>query len=150
MTGVLAFVHDVDILGLEAYAYIRAYLIEIGRLYEPFEALEIDNGIIMHALEGHRGDRSAQMAVVGSDDIDILGADNDIHRLVLFKAEVNASELASEEFDQSVLKHYAVKDIALADEVRDEGVLRLVIDILGRSDLLDASLVHDYDRVGHA
>ena len=89
------------------------------------------------------------MPVVRCDNVDILGADNNIDRLVLFKAEVHALEFAAEEFDQSVLKHNTVEDIALADEVGNKCVLRLVINILGRADLLDAALIHDNDGVGH-
>ena len=103
----------------------------------------------MHALKRYRGDGSAQVSVIGGDDVDILGADNDVDGLVFLKAEVDAFELAAEEFDQSVLKHNAVEDVAFADEVRDKCVFRLVIDILGRADLLDAALIHDDDSVGH-
>ena len=48
-----------------------------------------------------------------------------------------------------VLQHHAVQDVALADKVRHEGVLRLVIDINGGADLLDAALGHDHHRVRH-
>ena len=103
----------------------------------------------MHALERYRGDGSAKMSVVRCDNVNILRADNNINRLVLFKAEVHAFEFAAEEFDQSVLKHNTVEDITLADKVGNERVLRLVIYILGRADLLDATLIHDNNGVGH-
>ena len=93
--------HNVDILRLKADTDIRADLVEVGRLDEPLEALEINYRIIMHALERYRGDGSAKVAVVRCDNVDILGADNNIDRLVLFKAEVHALEFAAEEFDQS-------------------------------------------------
>ena len=49
-----------------------------------------------------------------------------------------------------VLPHNAVDDVALTDEVGNEGVFRLIIDIDRRADLLDPALGHDDDRVGHA
>ena len=78
------------------------------------------------------------MAVLHGDDIDILRADDDVHRLVLCKALVHALEAAAERFDHIVLTHDAVENVALADEVRHEGVLRFIIYILRRADLLDA------------
>ena len=90
----------------------------------------------MHALERVTEVTVPQRwPVVRCDNVDILGADNNIDRLVLFKAEVHALEFAAEEFDQSVLKHNTVEDIAPADEVGNKCVLRLVINILGRADL---------------
>ena len=43
----------------------------------------------------------------------------------------------------------AVEDVALADEVRHEGVLGLVVDALRRAYLLDAAAVHDDHGVAH-
>ena len=52
-------------------------------------------------------------------------------------------------FHDPVADHRTVEDIALADEVRHKGILRLVVDILRCADLLDAALVHDHHGVGH-
>ena len=38
---------------------------------------------------------------------------------------------------------------AVTDKIRHKSVLRLIIDGFGRADLLDVSLVHDHDGVGH-
>ena len=59
------------------------------------------------------------------------------------------SRQRNEELDHVVGAHDAVEDVALADEVRDEGVLRLVVDVLGRAYLLDTALVHDDYGVAH-
>ncbi len=42
-----------------------------------------------------------------------------------------------------------VDDIALADEVSHERVLRLVVDLFRGTHLLDITLVHDNDGIGH-
>ena len=59
------------------------------------------------------------------------------------------SRLLAEELHHEVLVHDAVEDVALADEVGDEGVFGFVIDVLRGADLLDAAVVHDHDGVGH-
>ena len=40
-------------------------------------------------------------------------------------------------------------DIAVADKVSDKSILRFIVNILRRSDLLDIALIHNNDRVGH-
>ncbi len=45
--------------------------------------------------------------------------------------------------------HHAVEYIALSDEVRDKGIHRLIVNVLGSADLLGPSLTHDDDLVGH-
>ena len=43
----------------------------------------------------------------------------------------------------------AVKQIDVAEEVEDERRGRLIVDLVGRADLLDPPLVHHHDAVGH-
>ena len=62
---------------------------------------------------------------------------------------IHAVEDPAEELDLVILEHHAVQDIGFADEVRHEGVLRLVVDVLGSADLLDPALVHDHHGIGH-
>ena len=126
-----------DILRIEANADVRVNRAVIRGLNEPLEALEIDNGVVVDALEGNGGDGAAQMALLRRDDIHVLRTDNDVDRLIGRKALVHALELAAEELDDIVLQHHAVENIGLADEIRDECVLRLVIDILRPADLLE-------------
>ena len=138
-----------DILRIEADADIRVNRAVVRGLDEPLEALEIDDGVVMDALEGDRRDRAAQMTLLRRDDVDILRTDDDVDRFVGRKALVDALELPAEELDLIILQHDAVEDVGLADEIRDKRVLRLVIDILRAADLLDLALVHDDDGVGH-
>ena len=133
----------------QLYAYVLAGPVQVRGLYEPFEALEVHDGVIVHALEGHAGDRTAEVAAVGGDYVHVLGADDHVHRLVWLKAAVQAAELAAENLHHVVGAHGAVEDVALADEIRHKGVLRLVIDVLGRTYLLYTPLVHDDHGVAH-
>ena len=141
--------HDVNVLRLKAYAYILADGVVVRRLNEPLKALKIDDRVVMHTLKRDRGDGAAKVTVVRRHDVDVLRTDNDVHGFVFLKACVNALKASAEELHESVLKHHAVEDIAFADEIRNEGVFRLVVNILRRTDLLDAALVHDDDGVGH-
>ena len=53
-----------------------------------------------------------------------------------------------DERDAAVADHAALEDVAFADEVRHEAVDRLVVDVHGGADLLDAALVEDDHGVG--
>ena len=89
------------------------------------------------------------MAAVRLHNVNILRANDHVHRLVFLKALVYAGEGPAKEFYQPILQHDAVQNVALADEVRHKSVLGLVINILGPADLLDLALVHDDHRVAH-
>ena len=39
--------------------------------------------------------------------------------------------------------------IAEDDEISNEGILRFVVDAFWRANLLDITLIHDYDGIGH-
>ena len=51
--------------------------------------------------------------------------------------------------DELVAHHRAIDDVAVADEIRDKRVLRLVVNALWRADLLNPALVHDHDGIRH-
>ena len=93
--------------------------------------------------------RSFKLALLHGDDVDVLRPDDHVHRLVGSEAAIQTGEAPTVHLHHVVLGHNAVDDVGLADEVRYEGVLRLIINILWRSDLLNGALVHDHDGVGH-
>ena len=45
--------------------------------------------------------------------------------------------------------HHAVHDVGIANEVCNKGILRLIVNILRRADLLHLAAVHDHDGIGH-
>ena len=139
-----------DGVRLDIQADLRALVDVVRRLDHPLEAVDVDDDLIVHAHERDGRDRAAQHALFDGHDVHILGADDDVHVLVFGKALVHACERVARERHAEVLPHDAVDNVALADEIRDECVLRLVIDILRSADLLDLALGHDDDRVGHA
>ena len=47
------------------------------------------------------------------------------------------------------MEHNAWNNVALTDEIRYEGIFRLVVDLLRGTHLLDITLVHDNNGIGH-
>ena len=141
--------HDVNILRVQTNADGAAHPMEIGGLNQPLEALEFHDNIVVQALKGHRGNGANQMTLIRRHDVDILGADNHVHRLVGREALVHAVKDPAEEPNLVIGQHHAVQNVAFADKIRHEGVLRLIIDILRSADLLNPSPVHNHDGVGH-
>ena len=123
----------------------------IGRLDHPLEAVDVDDDLIMHTLERDACDLAVDVRGrrARGHDIDILRTDHNVDRRHFAEAAVERLEALSRHLDQVVVDHQAVENVALADEVRNEGVLRLVVNIDRRADLLDLALVHDDDRIAH-
>ena len=104
----------------------------------------------MHPEEGHAGDHAPELSLLLGHDVHVLRPHHHVNGLVLAEALVHALEHMPVEPDLPVGEHQAVDDVGLADKVRDEGVLGLVVDVRGRPDLLDQALRHHDDGVGHA
>ena len=119
------------------------------RLHEPLETRRLDRDVIDRALEHNRLDDALILAVLRRRDLDVLRADLDIDRNILAKTRIDARDVLAEEVDEFVAHHDAVNDVAVADEICHERILRLVVDALRRPDLLDPALIHDDDRVRH-
>ena len=83
----------------------------------------------------------------GGHDVDVLGADDHIDGHIVAEALVDALELRIHEAHQAVLHHGTVEDVALADKVGHEAVLRFVIYIGRRTYLLYHALAHHHDGV---
>ena len=47
------------------------------------------------------------------------------------------------------MEHNTWNDVALTDEIRYEGIFRLVVDLFRGTHLLDISLVHNYNGIRH-
>ena len=76
-------------------------------------------------------------------------ADDNVYRLVCSESLIDAGKFRTEDFNQLVVDHQTVHDVALADEVGNECVFRLVVDLFRGTHLLDIALVHDHDGIGH-
>ena len=76
-------------------------------------------------------------------------ADDNVYRLVCSESLIDAGKCRTEDFNQLVVDHQTVHNVALADEVGNECVFRLVVDLFRGTHLLDITLVHDNDGIGH-
>ena len=76
-------------------------------------------------------------------------ADDNVYRLVCSESLIDAGKFRTEDFNQLVVDHQTVHNVALADEVGNECVFRLVVDLFRGTHLLDITLVHDNDGIGH-
>ena len=103
----------------------------------------------MNALEQYALDNAPELAFGAGNDVQVLGTDYHIHRLILVKAEVHTVKDLVLEHDLVVLEHDAVNDVALADEVGHILVDGFVVDVGGGADLLDLALLHNDDLVRH-
>ena len=106
----------------------------------------------MHALEQqgfHNALRHALHRIVGGLELHVLRAQHDVHVRVFTEARIHAREIAPEEAHQLIAHHCAGHDVAVADEIRDEGGLRLVVDILRRAELQDVPRAHHGHAVAH-
>ena len=72
-------------IGSKFNSYIFADAVKFGRLYKPFEILYIYDYFVMNALENNICDRAGKVALVGSNDLYILGTDNNVNGFVLAK-----------------------------------------------------------------
>ena len=81
-----------------------------------------------------------ELTLVRRDDIHVLRADDDVHRLVFAEATVQAAEFLPAEADPVVFQHDAVDDVALADKICHKGVDRLVVNVRRCADLLDLAV----------
>ena len=103
----------------------------------------------MNALEKRGAHDSAEFSGPHRNDVQVLGADDHIHLLIFGKSGVHTFKLPVFKHNLVVLKHHTVDDVALADEVCNITVDGLVVNVRGRTDLLDVAVLHDDDLVGH-
>ena len=122
---------------------------QIGGVNEKFEAVDGNFHLVVDAFEDQVRHTSMDCAFLRFYEVDILRTDYNIDRLVFAESDIDALEFRAENLDEAVLNHNTVKNVAVADEVCNECVLRLIVNILRCTDLLDISLDHDNDRVGH-
>ena len=127
-----------DGVRLDEQADVLVHVHEVGGLDHPLEAVDIDDDLIVDAEEGDTRHDAAQVALSLGHDIHVLGPHDHVDRFLRGKALVHALEHVAGEADLVILEHHAVEDVALADEVGDEGVDRLVVDVGRGADLLEA------------
>ena len=79
--------------------------------------------------------------------IDIFRADHCINRLLLAESFIDTREIGTKNIDEPVMHHRGRKNVTVTDKVRNERILRLIVNIFRCSYLLDIPLVHNDNRI---
>ena len=133
----------------DVHADKLAGLAGLGGMDDPLIAFHIDVHFKVNALEDDLAHKAGQHTDRGRHDLHVLRADDDLHRLVDFKAAVHAGEIMAAEVDQKVLEHDAVDNVGVTDKAGDKGIFGFVVNILRGADLLDLTAGHNNDGIRH-
>ena len=103
----------------------------------------------MNTLEGNRLNNALDLRLFRLDDIYILRSYYDLNIFIILESLINAHKVLSVKGYKKVFFHNRFYDIGFTDEVCNKSVLRFVIYILGSSDLLDHTFVHNNNGIRH-
>ena len=92
---------------------------------------------------------SCHLSCADIHDIDILRTDYHIHRLFFLESKVYTVKGNIIETDFIILQHHTGQDVAFADEICNKTVGWLIVDFLRCSHLLDFTVFHNNDFIGH-
>ena len=79
----------------------------------------------------------------------VLGTDDYVDGLVFSETGIHTVKAGTKDLYQTISDHGCTDNVTVTDKVGNESVFRFVINIFRSSDLLDISLIHDNDRIGH-
>ena len=131
-------------------AHFPAYGTHIRRVDQPLKTVGgCDLHLIVDSLKDQVGTHAGQRPLIRAYQVNILGADDHVHRRVGAETFIHAGEPGAEDLHQLIPYHCAVDDVALSDKVSHESIFRLVVDLLRSPHLLDISLIHDHNGVRH-
>ena len=141
--------HDVDIEGLYEQAHLASGFEAVIVLHHEFVSfVGLHHHFVVHAFEDAGGDGTCQLGGGRRlEDINVFGAEDDIDRGIDAEALVYTLKFVSGKGDGFILEHESVQDVALADEVGNERVDRLVVNVGRGTYLLDAAFAHHDDGV---
>ena len=103
----------------------------------------------MNTTEGHGGHKALEHSLFGGNYVHVLGTDDHVHGLVRRKSAVHTIKYVSCKFGAAVGDHNAVHNVRFPDKIGNKCVDRLVVDIGGRADLLNVTVLHDHHGIRH-
>ena len=103
----------------------------------------------MNPLENGMDQGALNNAIFRSYQLHILGTDDYIDRLIFTKTGIHTVKAGTKDLYQTISDHGGTDDITVTDKVSNESIFRFIIDALGSTDLLNITLIHDYDGIGH-
>ena len=118
-------------------------------LYQKFIAIAENRHFVMYAFKDRRLHHTGQLRRFRNrKDVKVFRTDHYVHEGMFSpKPSSTHSEFGITETYQFVVDHHSVQDITFSDEIGYKRIDRLVIYIDRSTNLLDASLAHDYNRI---
>ena len=168
---IVLFLHYLYILRLNEHAYFRARqelmvvlhhkFITILRLYSHLVMNALENATVNHTIPLREltfrhtvfgiiiflTHNPSAFLVFLAPNINIFWTNNHIHWIILAKAFVNTIKLLVAELHTFIANHRAAQYITLTNKICHKAVLRLVVYIGWRSNLLNLTFTHHYHAV---
>ena len=141
--------HDLDVKRINLDADFGPNGNHLRGLYQPFKAICHNFHLIMNTLEDRVDQGTLEDAFLRRYQLHILGTDDNIYGLVLTETGIYTIKTGTQDFYQTISDHGGTDDITVTDKISNESIFRFIIDALRSTDLLDITLVHDYDGIGH-
>jgi len=85
----------------------------------------------------------------GFHKVDIFRADDRVNRFVAAKSHIYTFPDCPKHFYNFILYHGSGQNITVTDEISYKSILWFVVNVFRCADLLDISLVHDNNGIGH-
>ena len=141
--------HDLDIKRINIQSDLTSDFREACTVYQPRESKCFHLHFIVHPFEHQGFHFCTDRAFFRRYKDHILRSYHDIHRFIFTESDIDAFKILPLNIDKAVADHCRRKNIALADKVCHKRILRLIVNVFRRTDLLDVPLIHDDDRIGH-
>ena len=120
-----------------------------GGVNQPFIAAGHDIKFIVNAFKNQGGYFALQRSLRRIDKFYIFRTDDNVDRLVIAESFVDTCPTGTENLYKFVFYHGSVNDIAVSDKIGNKCVFRFVVNVFRSTDLLDISLIHDNNGIGH-
>ena len=143
------FVHNLDVKRINLDAYGSSNREHAGRVYQPFETI----GLYLHFVVDTFKNKVGYFALNGSFfrryEHNIFRTDDNVNRFVLTKAGIYTGKFGGKEGYEFVTYDSGMNNVTVTDKVSNKRILWFVINYLRSTNLLDITLVHNYDGIGH-
>ena len=123
------FIHNLNIKRNYLHTDLTADFCGRSGMYKDFALAAHYAHFVVNALESRFNNSTCKLTVFRRSDFNILGTDYNIDRRVFAKALVNTFKLFAENFYTAVAEHCAVKNICLADKIRNKRIYGFVVNI---------------------
>ena len=140
--------HYLYVFRIDFHADLLTHVMLVVVLQQPFylAVLALHQHLVVYADEQLGNDSPVPLSLAVRHYIDVLRPYNDVDtaaRREAFLLSVDTRIVDAVYAYYLLVHHLTGQDVAVAYEVGNEGVDRLIVDLLRRALLLDVALVHD-------